>query len=295
MDDWDDDLDRDGSDSLSDAIVIHTADTPEELWRALTLPVLRSSGHPFEAVGLFRRHHGQGEPGALKTALLLCTCDRWDPYTGRLVAGLVDTAILSEKDLDELAVCFLWSDCYRFEYPVSWIGTDRIVVDLDARGRARGSSVLRLDPNTPVPAERRIAPPLRRWAAASALRRYPGLFDAIRARARALGGLAGAAVVSGVLDAIEALGADSAREAIALGLDWPGGSVRLLALDLLGAVDLEAARRRAAADPDKKVRAWTGPRAHRNGSSGPMDRPPDKGRRGPRGPQPGQVELFPER
>ncbi len=115
----------------------------------------------------------------------------------------------------------------------------------------------REDPDTPVPSERSIAPALRRWAAARVLRTDPGTFDAVRVRARELDVLGRGAVVSGILDAIEALDEGSAREAIELGLSWARGSVRLLALGLLAVHDPQAARNRAATDPDKKVRGWT--------------------------------------
>ncbi len=293
-DDWDDTSEREEVDPLSDLVALHTASTPEELWRVLTLPGFRSRLHPFEAVGLFRKHHEKGGPGAVKTALMLCTCGRWEPYTGRLIAALVNTGILSENELDELVACFLWSDRYRFEYPAAWFGAHAMVVDLDDRGRAQGSVVISVDPNTPVPTERRIAPPLRRWATGSGIRRDPGRFVAIRTRAQTLGGQDGAAIVSGLLDAIEALDADTARKAIALGLNWPLGSVRLLALDVLAASDLVAARRRAAADPDKRVRAWTDPRARRHDSSGAAGRERGPGKKRLRAPEAGQAELFPE-
>lgn len=56
---------------LADLIALHTATSVEDLWRTLIVgPDLRN-GQLFEAVGLFKRHHGNGEPDALATALLL--------------------------------------------------------------------------------------------------------------------------------------------------------------------------------------------------------------------------------
>jgi hypothetical protein len=216
MGDWDDDPQPDETDLLSDFVAIHAATTSEQLWRALTLPAIRSGLHPLEAVGLFRHLHEHGEPDALETALMLCTCGRWEPYTGRLIVGLIATAILSERDVDELVACFLWSDRYRFTYPAKWFGAQELVIDLDEQGQPGESRVIRLDPDTPVPVDRRIAPPLRRWAAATAVRRNPILFDKTQARARSLGGQDGAAIILGVLDAIEALETSTARRAIAL-------------------------------------------------------------------------------
>lgn len=257
MDDWNEELERTEPDPLTDLGALWTARDPEELWRALVVYPGRSTTHHWEAVQLFRRHHEGGTPGAPRTALLLCTDRRWDRCTARLIAGIADTSILGEDDLDELADCFLWSDAVRFQYPVSWIGTEWVGIDLDGADEAADGSVVHLDSDTPVPSERSIAPPLRRWAAARVLRTDPGTFDAMQVRARKLEVRGGSAVVSGILDAIEALDEGSAREAIELGLSWARGSVRLLALDLLAAHYPETARDRAATDPDKKVRGWT--------------------------------------
>ena len=85
---------------------------------------------------LFRRHHADGTPGALTTALLLCTDRRWDRCTARLIAGIADASFLSVDDLNELAARFLWSDRFRFQYPVSWIGTEWVSIDVTGGGGA---------------------------------------------------------------------------------------------------------------------------------------------------------------
>lgn len=59
-----------------------------------------------------------------------------------------------------------------------------------------------------------------------------------------------------MIDAVRAAHPKLAPQTIEIGLDWPRGSVKLLALDLLAMTDAETARRRAATDPDKKVRQW---------------------------------------
>ena len=66
---WEDDMDNWGTDlepgecaPLEDLIALHTAASVEELWRALVVrPGLRG-GQSFEAVGLFKKHHGHGTP-----------------------------------------------------------------------------------------------------------------------------------------------------------------------------------------------------------------------------------------
>jgi hypothetical protein len=295
MDQWDDNRVPAEIDPLSDLVALWTASNPEELWRALVLQSGRSTTDYWSAVGLLRRHHRDGTPGALATTLLLCTNRRWDRRTRRLIAGIVDTSILGKDDLDELATCFLWSDRYRFEYPVGWIGTRWVGIDVDGGEGAVSPQVMHLDPRTPVPVERSIAPPLRRWAAARVLRTEPGVFDAIRARAAELATRDGGAVVSGMLDAVDVLDDGVARKAIDLGLGWTRASVRLVALDLLAAIDPEAARRRAAGDSDAKVRNWSHRRARTAAAASPEDRRREREKeRASRDRLDGQAELFPE-
>lgn len=286
MDDRDADDGPDVGHRLEDLIALHDAASAEELWRVLIAPPATPAGLPDEAVGLFRRHHGNGEPDAVTTALLLCTDRRWEPWTGRLVVGLVDTGLLNDDDFVELVGCFLWSDRYRIECPIGWIGSRLLMVDLDAVAGAQ-SEFVEIDPDTPVPVERRIAPPLRRWGAATALRRDPRTFTDVVRRAREFDPRDGAAAMSGVLDAINALGDADTRGAIALGLVWPRGSVRIQALDRLADVDSEAAGQRAAVDPDAKVRAWAGRRAGRDAST-------HRGARVEGGPPSEQIGLFPD-
>lgn len=249
---------------LEDLITLHTAASVEDLWRTLILgPDLRY-GQLFEAVGLFKRHHGNGEPEALSTALLLCTDRRWDAESGRLVAALVATDILGDADISELIECFLWSDRYRVTYPAAWVSPEWLEIDLGNGPETLGSRLVHVDPDSPVPVERPIAPPLRRWAAAADLRRDPRRWTTLTGRALELDSRQGTAVMAGILDAVDVLDHRTARQAIDRGLGWPRGSVRVQALDLLAGVDAELARARAAVDPDAKVRAWISRRARRD-------------------------------
>lgn len=250
----DGELDRVASDPLTDLEALWTARGPEELWRALVVRQGRSTTHHWEAAALFRRHHGDGTPEALTTALLLCTDRRLDRCAARLIAGITDTDILSRDDLNRLAEDFLWSDEIQFTCPVSWFGTHWIEIDLDTGKAVKRKAV---DPNTPVRNRRSIEPPLRRWAASRVLREDPAAFDAARDRACELKGPHAGAVVAGILDAIEALPSENAaRRAVELGLGWPQGSVRILALNILACSDPDAARNLATSDPDQKVRSW---------------------------------------
>lgn len=295
MERWDQEPEETELDPLTDLSALWAAGSPEELWRALVMYADRRTTHHWEAVGLFRRHHEDGTPGALGTALLLCTDRRWERCTARLMAGITETDILGEDDLKELADRFVWSDTYRFQYPMSWLGTEWISIDLNGADEGVEGAVEHLDPSTPMFSHRPIAPPLRRWAAAHLLRVEPNVFDAMRVRAGALGARGGGAVVAGVLDAIEALDGDVVRQAIDLGLGWPLGSARSLALGLLAVRDPEAAKNRAATDPDQRVRRWTSRRPPR---ISPVDvpeedqQPPRERKQGRREPHDAQATLF---
>jgi hypothetical protein len=242
------------TDGLSDMFALYSAADHDELWQVLLLlPGPRSTFHG-EAVQLFRRHHEDGTPEALTTAQLLCTDRRWERCTTRLIRGIEDAAILSDADLKELAGSFLWPDHLTFHVPLEW---SRTGIDIDTGEIVDGGDVadVHLDPDTPVPIERTIPPPLRRWAAATLLRADPNAFDALWVRALDIHVVDGSAIVSGMLDVVDTLDHEQALRVIDLGLGWPRGAVRLIALDLLADRDPEAARTRAAADPDQKVRA----------------------------------------
>jgi len=59
MDHWDSEPDGTERTPLTDLAVLWTARDPEELWRALVVSAGRSTTHRWEAVALFRHHHGR--------------------------------------------------------------------------------------------------------------------------------------------------------------------------------------------------------------------------------------------
>src|SRR5205085_7834152 len=108
-----------------------------------------------------------------------------------------------------------------------------------------------------VRVRRDVRPPLRRWAAAELLRQRPERLDDIFARTQALSARDAAAVVAGIIDASDALDDQRAQHLLKIGLGWPAGWVRLVALErLAGRHGLDAARRLAADDPDARIRRW---------------------------------------
>lgn len=267
-------------------MAILTAATPDELWRWLVLhPHLRAFPNPTDAVAAWRRLHRGRPDGAVQTAGLLCTDRRWRRVTAPLVAAVEQSGLLADVELDELANGFLWLDRYRWPVPEAWIRDRTVTID--------GPVLL---PGTPLHLERPIPPPLRRWAAARVARRHPSRSHDILNRAGELDARAGDAVLTGLLDAADRYPDDVRDALIDLGRSWPGPSARLRALQLLAARDgAQAAARRAAGDPNGRIRGWAAsldrqppppaPPAPRSGISRP---PVDQPRRAPTD----QASLF---
>jgi hypothetical protein len=226
MSDWAQ-LDPKSLRALAEWVAPNSAETAEDLWRVLLTNRARDSV-PMGAASLLTKHHGRGEPGTLVTALLLCTCRRWESCTGALIKDVVDEGVLSEEELERLARFFLSGETIRFR-------------------KLTGQGTVQLQ----------IQTPLRRWAAGHLLRRQPEGFASLLDQARSSKAPIAAAMVNGLLDSIAALGPDEAALLLDRGLVWPLGSVRRHALEILSAQgDVDEAVRLAASDPDAKVRRW---------------------------------------
>ncbi len=124
-----------------------------------------SSTRHGEAVSLLRGLCGGTLPGSL-VALLLCTCRRWDRVTAKLIAAVEECDVLSGPDLDELAESLL-SDEVVAVFPLAWISGQWLEL-----GTADGTTrTVQVSDEAVARDERRVEPPLRRWAAARALRK----------------------------------------------------------------------------------------------------------------------------
>ena len=55
------------------------------------------------SVDLLARVHGTGALPDAFLAMLVCTCDRWDRVTAKLICAVEASGILTSADLDELA------------------------------------------------------------------------------------------------------------------------------------------------------------------------------------------------
>lgn len=214
-----------------------------------------SSTRHTEAVDLLAEVHGTGGlPGSF-VALLVCTCRRWDRVTARLVAGIEESDLLSDDELDDLSESLL-ADELVISFPLAWVSPQWLDVDLsDGTGR-----VYTVDEDTLGEHRPSLEPPLRRWAARRALRADPERLDNLLDAASRLEPRHRDAQIHGLLDAADALTENRRRSLARRGLQAARAGVRRAALDRLCELDgPETARRRARADANAAVRRWQPP------------------------------------
>ena len=254
------------------------AGSAEELWRVLLMSGgLPSSPNSWDADLLWRHHHGDGQPGGLTTALLLCTDRRWRRATSGLIAAIASSGVLDSGALAELARRFLEGTTLIWEAPAEWSEGPWIDIPLDpvedVSVVAEGADDVEFGP---MLFPRRVPPPLHSWAAAELVRHNPTAWAEVWEQAQTLDAAASSAALAGILDALGALSEPAASEMLAFGLSWGRGSVRLVALERLAEHEGAAvARRRAAADPDTKIRQWA-EKLGRPGRSSPARRGPSR-------------------
>ncbi|MHB8324308.1 MAG: hypothetical protein ACYDEA_11560 [Candidatus Dormibacteria bacterium] len=211
-----------------------------------------SSPRCAEAVDLLARMRGTGTLPDSFLAMLVCTCGRWSRVTAKLILAIDGSGILAGADLDELAESFL-SEEVVVEYPFLWAHPEGLAFDSPAPAAA-GFVV---DEHTMAQGRRRSEPPLRRWAAARALRNDPGRLDDLLASTGSLPPRHRDAALQGLLESADALEEGDRRRLVRRGLRCGAGSVRRVALDRLCELDgPDAALRRARADANRAVRAW---------------------------------------
>lgn len=248
---WLEEPSRDEDPAIAELSAIEDAD---ELCRRLLQSPWgwRSSSRCAEAVNLLASMRGTGTLPDAFLAMLLCTCDRWSRVTAKLIAGIDGSGILTDTDLDELAESLL-SEEVIIESPFLWACPQ----GLGLGSFDEGAPGFVVDEHTMAKTRRRPEPPLRRWAAARALRRDPGRLDDLRASTGALPPRHREAALQGMLDAADALEEGERRRLVRRGLRCSAGSVRRSALDRLCELDgPDAALRRARADANRAVRAW---------------------------------------
>jgi hypothetical protein len=211
----------------------------------------RSNRHA-EAVELLIRVHRTGELPFSLAVILVCTCRRWDRVTAKLIAGIHDSGLLNDTELDELADAFL-ADDHVISYPLAWASPQWLEIDLHDRiGRS-----YTVTEDTLAQHRVRPEPPLRRWAARQALHTRPQRLTELLETAEQLEPRHRDAAIHGLLDAARRLDEPTRRTLIDRGLHAAQGTARIAALEHLCELDgPESARCLAAADPNAQVRKW---------------------------------------
>lgn len=211
----------------------------------------RSTRHT-DALDLLTRVHGTGELPFSLAVVLVCTCRRWDRVTAKLIAGIQDSKLLNNTELNELTDAFLAQD-HVISYPLAWASPQWLEIDLhDRTGRT-----YTVTEDTPAQHHVRPEPPLRRWAARRALHTRPQQLAELLSTAEQLEARHRDAAIHGLLDVVGVLDEPARRTLIDRGLRAAHGSVRIAALEHLSELDgPETARRLAVADPNAQVRKW---------------------------------------
>lgn len=245
-------------DRLEEMVALWGASSGEEFRRRLVVgaPVMGNSHDAFEPLYLFRKFH-QDHPGdAVQTAVLLLTDWRWRRATGRLVRDIEESGLVPDEHLDLLARAFVAAgEALYWALPAEWFDGPGLL--LSGPATPEGTSP---DPEEAPPAvmARRVQPPLRRWATVRLVRSDPSRWGALVQRAPELDARSGAAVMAGILEAVEVLPPHAQEAVVGLALEWGARPVRLAALEYLaGHGQTDRARKRARHDPDAAIRRWS--------------------------------------
>jgi hypothetical protein len=241
---------------LHELVALTSAENVEEFYRRLIL-MPSAGGNPADAFGpecLLHHYHQDSRYGVGTTVMLLVTDRRWRNATGRLIQRIASSGLVPEEELDLLAEVFLAADRQLYwEAPAAWFdgGVDiEIHLDLgppDDDGSESGDhddddESSQAD-DRPVLVARDVRPPLRRWAAGRAVRAEPAAWGAIMERGRELDARTAAAVVLGLLDALDVLPPPAQAFLRNEAARWPQRNVRQAA----AAIDACVAKPAAAA------------------------------------------------
>lgn len=212
---------------LDDLVALHTAADAGEFHRRL-LCFTHGGGNKadaFEPWCLFHKFHADKPEGAIATALLLLTDRRWRNASERLVRRIEESSLVSADQLDLLAQTFLAAGAEVYwEAPGDWFDGPAIVLDAD--GPDSVDLIGHKEPGGPVVFAREVRTPLRRWAAARAVRSDPACWGALVQRARQVDPRGGAAIVHGLVDSIDLLTPAARDVVLHLAERWPRRQLR---------------------------------------------------------------------
>lgn len=221
----------DGWSPLDDLVALHTAEDADELHRRLLCSGDGggNKSDAFEPWCLLHGVHADEPDGAAVTALLLLTDRRWRNATSRLVRGIEESGLVPDDQLDLLAETFLAAGPQVYwEAPGDWFDGPGIVLDSDNHDvvDAVDDEDLGEPDDRPVVLAREIRPPLRRWAAARAVRSDPDCWNALVKRAREVDPRSGAAIIFGLVDSIDGVAPAARGFLLAIAERWPHRRLR---------------------------------------------------------------------
>lgn len=144
-----------------------------------------------------------------------------------------------------------------WEIPGSWFPDIGVEIEIDPATASGAEPGQAREAEGPPVARRDVAPPLRRWAAARLVVNDPSRWGSLLARAYALDRRGGAAVMSGLLDAVEHLAAPAQDVLIAKAVVGSDHAVRRSGLELVATRHgIQAACDLAKHDPNTRIRSW---------------------------------------
>lgn len=216
---------------LDDPVALHTAEDAGELHRRLLCSgdAGGNKSDAFEPWFLLHHFHADEPDGADVTALLLLTDRRWRNATWRLVRRIEESGIVPDDQLDLLAQTFLAAGPQVYwEAPGHWFDGPAIVLDPDSHDVVDvvDAEDLAEPDDGPAVFAREIRPPLRRWAAARAVRSDPTCWGALVKRARETDPRAGAAIMFGLVDGIDAVPPAACDFLLDTAESWPHRKLR---------------------------------------------------------------------
>lgn len=247
----------DVEDGLIEVTDLWGAATAEDLRRILVLyPPIRRSADWDEPFGLLAKHHETEPETSAVTAMLLLTDPRWRDGVGQLARRIADSGILDIEQLDVLAQCFIAAnDSAYWPVPDDWFSEEGITIEFEDAGTVADQPEPIVD--GPTLAIRQIVPPLRRWATERLVRSQPSSWGQLLARTGDVERRGAAAIVLGLLDAIEVLTEPAQGLLIAKATGWPDHLVRRRGFELVVERDgSDAAHAMAKDDPNARLRAW---------------------------------------
>src|SRR5205823_12102161 len=111
---------------------VDVADVPDaqQLWQLLVTATGGREQAPSVAIDTFRRLHDAGQPEPVDSALLLCTDWRWRRTSARVLTGILASGILDDEQQDQLAEDLLWPDKAQYVYPLGWLGSSLVEIEL---------------------------------------------------------------------------------------------------------------------------------------------------------------------